>query len=229
MKGQDEAASVWIVCVKERPKTGKRQRRWRRWSTQVVGTSVVTKGLQMRQFVSPRHPPIPICSRPADVAKLLLCESGCLITALQWTRMWQSSSSINTTRQSERHQFVKCKSPRCCCMSPSLFCQVPCRPKDNKWAAVSHFVSQFFTPQLFCNRQQMGVGGIQSNMRHLHISHECGRCNCVILHLGCALSHKWLWHLVRLLLTLFNKSEKKTSRSFCMSLFSLRPRLDVCG
>lgn len=55
MKGQDEAASAWIACEKERPKTEKRRRRW---STQVVGASIVTGGrLQIRRFVSSPPPP----------------------------------------------------------------------------------------------------------------------------------------------------------------------------
>lgn len=75
--------------------------------------------------------------------KALLCGASCLITALEWARMWQSSSSINITWQAKRHQFVKCKSPQCSSMSPSLFCQVPCRPKDSKWVPIHILFSSF--------------------------------------------------------------------------------------
>lgn len=75
--------------------------------------------------------------------KALLCGASCLITTLKWARMWQSSSSINITWQARRHQFVKCKSPQCSSMSPSLFCQVPCRPKDSKWVPIHILFSCF--------------------------------------------------------------------------------------
>lgn len=81
--------------------------------------------------------------------KALHCGAACLITTLEWARMWQSFSSINITWQARRHQFVKCKSPQCSFMSPSVFCQVPCRPKYRKWVPIHFLFFQFFSLQLF--------------------------------------------------------------------------------
>lgn len=84
MKGQDEAASVWIACVKERPKTEKRRRRW---STQVVGASIVTEGrLQIRRFVS--FPP------PSSAGR----------------RMWRSCCFVNPVVLLPRYNGPECGS-----------------------------------------------------------------------------------------------------------------------
>lgn len=147
--------------------------------------------------------------------KVLLCGASCLITALEWARMLQSSSSINITWQGKRHQFVKCKSRQCSSMSPSLFCQVPCRPKDSKWVPIHILFSSF--SHLSCFLTDCKWGNTIYTIYIFPINVE----RCIFFAFGmCALSPKWLWQVfcVQFFYYLLNQQN-----SFSLSCFIMQP------
>lgn len=119
----------------------------------------------------------------------------------------ESSSSNNIMRHTERHRFVKCKSPHCSSMSSSLYCQVPHRFKDNKWVPfhilffhVSHTSAVF---RRTANRKYTAVCRIYI----LPMNVEGALC---LFALGCLarhLSECYIFYCV--LLTLFIRSAKQ--------------------
>lgn len=137
--------------MKERPKTEMR----RRWSTQVVGASVVTEGrLQIRRFVSSPHPRLQqaggmgqsCCFVNPDVLlpRYNGPECGSRPPALIQHDRARDISLLNANLPGVpaclHHCFVKC----------------PAGPKTTNEPQFHILFPSFSTPQLFCNRQQMG-------------------------------------------------------------------------